>query len=66
MGERLATGAVPVPDKVTVCGLLAALSVKVTEAGRLPEVVGVNVTLMLQVPFTAIGLELMQLLVGIA
>jgi hypothetical protein len=56
VGERLATGAVPVPVKLTVCGLLVALSVKVNVAARLPLVVGVNVTLTVQVPLTATGL----------
>jgi hypothetical protein len=49
VGERLASGAVPVPFKVTVCGLFVAVSVKVNVAVRLPEVVGVNATLTEQV-----------------
>ena len=40
----------PVPDRLTVCGLPEALSVMVTEAARLPVAVGAKVTLMLQLP----------------
>ena len=55
-GERLAMGAVtPVPVSEIVCGLLAALSVKVTEPTALPAVVGVKVTLMVQIPPAATG-----------
>src|SRR5713226_7348650 len=42
----------PVPLRDTVCGLLAALSVIVTLALRLPAAVGVKVTLMLQEALT--------------
>ena len=50
-GERLAMGAVtPVPVSEIVCGLLEALSVKLTEPSALPAVVGVNVTLRVQIP----------------
>ena len=38
----------PIPETVTDCGLLAALSATVSEAVRLPETVGVKVTLMAQ------------------
>jgi len=48
--DKLTTGAVPVPLKVTVCGLLKALSVKFSGALRLPVADGVNVTLTVQVP----------------
>jgi hypothetical protein len=41
---------VPVPVRFTVCGLLLALSVIVNVPGREPVVVGVNVTLTVQVP----------------
>ena len=41
-------GAIPVPVSGTVCGLPAALSVTLTVADRAPVVVGVNVTLMVQ------------------
>ena len=49
-GEMPATGALPVPVKLTVCGLPAALSAMLTEAVRLPMAAGVNVTLMVQFP----------------
>jgi hypothetical protein len=42
-------GAAPVPVKLTDCGLLEALSVKFSEALRLPAAVGVKVTLRVQV-----------------
>jgi hypothetical protein len=55
-GERFAMGAVtPVPVSEIVCGLLAALSTKVTEPTALPAVVGVKVTLMVQSPPAATG-----------
>lgn len=50
---KLAKGPFPVPVKLTVCGLVVALSVKVNEALRVPEPDGVNVTLILQLPFAA-------------
>ena len=51
LGETPATGAAatPVPVKLTVCGLPLALSVKLSEALRLPVADGVNVTLTVQV-----------------
>ena len=50
--DKLTRGAVAVPLKVTVCGLglLEALSVKFSEALRLPVADGVKVTLTVQVP----------------
>lgn len=39
------TGEIPVPLKVTTCGLSAALSVMVNEPVLLPVVVGVKLTL---------------------
>ena len=45
----------PVPLSEIVCGLLPALSTKVTEPTALPAVVGVKVTLMVQVPPAATG-----------
>jgi hypothetical protein len=42
------TGAMPVPDSGTVCGLFAALSVIVMLPVRNPSWVGVNVTLIMQ------------------
>ena len=50
----------PVPDKLTVCGEPEALSVMVRVPDLAPMAVGVNVTLMVQVPFTA---KLVQLFV---
>jgi hypothetical protein len=47
---RLRLGTVPVPLKLAVCGLVEALSVKVSEALRLPVADGLNVTLTVQVP----------------
>ena len=49
------------PVRVTVCGLPAALSVIVTEAVRVPIVVGAKVTLIMQLP--PAGTELPQVLV---
>jgi hypothetical protein len=43
------TGNSPVPVKVMVCGLLAALSVMVMLPDTAPATVGANVTLILQV-----------------
>jgi hypothetical protein len=60
-GERLITGAVPVPVRVTVCGLLEALSVIVTVAARLPVAEGVNVTLIAQ--FAPAATDVAQVLV---
>ena len=48
VGERLTAGAavdVPVPDRLTVCGLPVALSVIVIAADRAPAAVGLNVAL---------------------
>ena len=48
VAERLAKTAVPVPERLTVCGLPLALSVMLTEAVRLPLAEGVKVTLIVQ------------------
>src|SRR5256712_666884 len=48
VGERLTRGAVPVPVRLTMCGLPAALSVMVIAPVRVPVAVGVKVTLMVQ------------------
>jgi len=48
VGERPSTGAVPVPKRLTVCGLPLALSVMLTAAVRLPLAEGMNVTLIVQ------------------
>jgi hypothetical protein len=50
-----------VPVRLTVCGLPLALSVMVSVAVRLPKVVGVNVRLIVQLPFAST--ELPQLFV---
>ena len=59
--ERLTTAAVPVPERLTVCGLPLALSVMLTEAVRLPLAEGVKVTLIVQLAPAAT--ELPQVLV---
>src|SRR6266850_33280 len=47
--ESVTSGAfTPTPDSVTVCGLLAALSVKMMAPERVPVAVGVKVTLIVQ------------------
>jgi hypothetical protein len=43
----------PVPESGTFCGLSPALSVRVRNAVRVPDMIGVNVTLTLQVPAEA-------------
>jgi hypothetical protein len=60
--ERLAVAAVPVPVKLTVCGLPAALSKMLTVAVRVPAAVGVNVMLIVQLPPAAT--ELPQVVVS--
>ena len=60
--ERLAVAALtPVPVRVAVCGLVAALSVTLTEAVRVPEAEGVKVTLIEQL--APVARELPQVLV---
>ena len=62
VGERVTpAAAVPVPERLTVCGLPVALSVIVTVAVRLPVAAGVKVTLIVQLPPAAT--ELPQVLV---
>ena len=53
--ERETVEAAPVPVKLTVCGLLAALSIIFRVAARAPEAVGLKVTLIVQLApaFTA-------------
>jgi hypothetical protein len=46
-------GAVPVPLSAVVCGLVEALSVTLSKPEREPVVVGVKVTLIVQLAFTA-------------
>jgi hypothetical protein len=61
-GETVAVGIAPVPERGTVCGLPAALSVNERLALRVPAAEGVKITLMVQL---ALGLKLEpQLLVS--
>jgi hypothetical protein len=46
VGESFAV--VPIPLSVTFCGLPAALSLMLSAAVRVPDAVGLNVTVMLQ------------------
>jgi hypothetical protein len=62
VGAAPAKGALPVPVRLTVWGLLVALSAIVKEAVRAPGPVGVKVTLIVQVPPGAT--ELPQVLVA--
>ena len=49
----------PVPDNATVCGLPAALSVKLRVPVRVPAAEGLKVTLTVQLALTArVGLQL--------
>jgi hypothetical protein len=52
-GPTVAAAATPVPLKGTVCGLPVALSLILSEDDRLPVFPGVNVTLIVQLAFTA-------------
>src|SRR5581483_5568161 len=52
-GAGLNPGAMPVPDKETLCGLPAALSVIDSEADFAPVLVGAKVTLIVAVEFGA-------------
>ena len=61
VGEKVTAGGVPTPVSGTVCGLPGALSAMLTAAFLVPVAVGVNVTLIWQLPFG--GTELGQLLV---
>ena len=60
VGFRLTTGAgiTPVPVRVTVCGESEALSVRVMDAVKAPAAAGMNLTLMVQVPLTAMLVQL--------
>jgi hypothetical protein len=53
VAERLATGPLPVPVRLTLCGLPLALSVMLTEALRVPEAEGLKVTLIVQLAAAA-------------
>ena len=58
---RLTAGPLPVPVRLTVCGLPVALSVMITAAVRIPGAEGENLTLIVQLPPAAT--ELAQVLV---
>jgi hypothetical protein len=51
VGLSVTAGTVPVPFKLTVCGLPVALSEILTEAVRLPPAVGLKVTSIVQLAF---------------
>ena len=51
--DSVTTGAIPVPVSVTVSGLLAALSVIVSVAFRVPATAGLNAILIVQLAATA-------------
>jgi hypothetical protein len=59
--ERLTVGAVPVPDRLTACGLPLALSAMLSEAVSALPSEGLKVTLIVQFPPAAT--ELPQVLV---
>jgi hypothetical protein len=64
-GDMLATGAgatVPVPVKLTLCGLAEVLSLTLNVPDRVPEDVGLKVTLMVQ--FAPAAIEEPQLSVS--
>jgi hypothetical protein len=61
VADKLTTGAVPVPERVTLWGLPAASSTTVIAPVRVPVAVGVNVTLIAQ--FAPAGTEMPQLFV---
>ena len=61
-GDRLTAGAVPVPERLTVCGLPLTLSAILRAAVAGPLAEGVKVTLIAQLAPAAI--ELPQLLVS--
>lgn len=63
-GDNVAAAAGPLPVRLTVCGLFPALSVIVSVPVRVPDTVGVNVTLMVQLPFAAT--EVPHVLFGVA
>jgi hypothetical protein len=52
-GDSVATGATPTPLIATLCGLPAALSVIFTADDRLPVLVGVKITLIVQLALAA-------------
>jgi hypothetical protein len=60
VGDNPTLAPIPIPFRVTLCGLSGALSMTFNEATKLPTAVGVNVTAMPQLPFT--GMDAPQLL----
>ena len=56
VGDKLTAAAVPIPDRLTACGLPLALSLMLIEAARLPVAAGVKVTLIVQFAPAATGL----------
>ncbi len=50
LGDKLTEGTTPVPVRLAVCRLPAALSVIVMAPVRVPVAVGVNLTLIVQLP----------------
>jgi hypothetical protein len=58
--DKLTVGPVPVPVNGTVCGLSLALSVRVRIPDRVPLAVGVNVTLITQLPLAVTGVVVLQ------
>ena len=61
-GVSVTTGAeaMPVPVKDSVCGLPVPLSARVSVAERAPAALGLNVMLIVQVPFGATGVVVVQ------
>src|SRR5580704_911480 len=55
LGVSVTVGKIPVPLSETPCGLPVALSATESVAARAPLALGVNVTLMVQLPPTASG-----------
>jgi hypothetical protein len=54
LGERV-TGETPVPVRLAVCGLLGASSITVKVPESVPSAEGVNVMLIMQLPWAARG-----------
>ena len=63
---KLTTAPVPVALKLSVCGLLLALSVSERVPEAVPTTVGVNVTAIIHVPDVATGLEVEQVVPEVA
>ena len=65
-GDKLTRGAVPVPLKFTVCGLVGALSVSVSVPVWLPVLVGLKVTFTTQLLPLATGVLVLQVVPPLA